>query len=104
MAFPKKGTRKISVSGENFFWRIRKKVSHNERHDDEIGIPIQHESEGTILIANVGYCRSGYTKEPISRITPSIIEGCIKLAMEKGWNFKEKGQSFVLDCKSILES
>jgi hypothetical protein len=69
MAISKKGLRKIQVEGENFYWRVRKKISHDEYHNDQLGIPIQHESEGQLLIAYIGYCRSkDYGKESIESI------------------------------------
>ncbi len=93
MAISKKGLRKIQVSGEEFYWKVRKKISHDEAHNDQLGIPIQHKSEGQLLMVYVGYCRSeDYGREPLKSITPSIIKECIMTAIELGWKYDEKGK------------
>ena len=89
MAISKKGLRKITFSQEVFLWKIKKKASHNERHDNDYEIPIQYESGGQILLACVGFCRSqGYGREPME-ITPSLISSCITEAIGLGWKHKE---------------
>ncbi|BDD03893.1 hypothetical protein [Aureibacter tunicatorum] len=98
MAISKKGFRKINVEGDNFYWKVRKKVSHEEAHDDQYGIPIQHESEGQLLFVFVGFCRSkGYGRESINNITPNLIRLKILEAIELGWKYKKPGNliSFV---------
>lgn len=91
MAISKKGLRKIQVSGEDFYWRVRKKISHDEAYNEQLGIPIQHESGGQLLIAYVGYGRSkDYGRESLKSITPSIIKECILTAIDLGWQFDKK--------------
>lgn len=98
MSFPKKGSRKITIDGEVFYWRVRKKMTHNEKHNDSISIPIQHKSCASILLANLGYCRAGelggYPSNPIPNITPALIELCIRFGISNGWNHLEKGKPF----------
>lgn len=97
MGISKKGSRKIVVDGHTFYWKVRKKVSHEECHDDEYGVPIRHESEGQLLFAYVGYCRSGYPgRESIESITPSIIKSCITQAIELGWQYELPGRPISL--------
>ena len=98
MALPKKGFRKITVDNNQFLWRVRKKVTWNEKHNTPLGIPIQHIDGGQLLIAIIGYARSGYGEYLMQEITPSLIEKCIRKAIEKGWNFKEEGKKFELNC------
>jgi len=91
MAISKKGLRKIQVSNENFYWRVRKKISHDEAYNEQLGIPIQHESGGQLLIVYIGYGRSeDYGRESLKSITPSKIKNCILKAIELGWNFSKK--------------
>ncbi|GEM_PF-3894065 len=40
MAISKKGLRKIQVLNKDFYWRVRKKISHDESHNEQLGIPI----------------------------------------------------------------
>ncbi|MCT2406914.1 hypothetical protein NZD88_05025 [Chryseobacterium antibioticum] len=58
MALAKKGLRKIVIDDQVFYWKIRKIVSHNEKHNEYYGIPVQHESEGQLLLIYTGFCRS----------------------------------------------
>jgi len=91
MAISKKGLRKIRVAEETFYWKVRKKISHDEAHNEQLGIPIQHESGRQLLIAYIGYGRSiGYGRESLQSITPSIIKDCILEAIQLGWNFDKK--------------
>lgn len=93
MAISKKGLRKIRVSNENFYWRVRKKISHDEAHNEQLGIPIQHENAGQLLIAYIGFGRSeDYGREALKSITPSIIRKCILEAIQLGWNYDKKAK------------
>ena len=104
MAISKKGCRKIQVSGETFLWKVRKKVSHDERHNDQLGIPIQHASEGQLLIVYLGYCRSeDYGRESVVSITPTMISESIQEAIKLGWNYKEKGKPVALVNNTLTE-
>ena len=96
MAIAKKGLRKIIVINEVFYWKIRKKVSHNEEHDATYEIPVQHESEGQILLINVGFCRSEYYGREPMNITPSLIQSNITEAIELGWEYNKQGKAITL--------
>jgi hypothetical protein len=103
MALPKKGFRKITVDGNQFLWRVRKKISPNERHNCSLGIPIQHIDGGAIFIAYIGYNRSGYQENNEFAITPLLIKKCITKAINAGWKYMEKGNPFELDCKELRQ-
>jgi len=50
MSFPRKTKRTIAVDNSNFIWMVRKKPNHNERHDSDYLIPIQHELDCSELL------------------------------------------------------
>lgn len=102
MAISKKGLRKIEVNGEIFFWKIKKKVSWDEKHCALISIPIFHESEGQLLSITLGFTR-GYFKPNEFLITPKMISNSIVKALDVGWKFKEQGKPFELDCSDVVE-
>jgi hypothetical protein len=92
-----KGFRKINVAGENFYWKVRKRISHEEAHNGQLGIPIQHESKGQLLFVYIGFRRSkDYGMESIQSVTPSIIKNCITEAIKLGWQFKTPGRPISL--------
>ena len=98
MALAKKGLRTIQVGGESFVWKVRKRVSHEEKHSAQLNIPIQHVSGGQLFIAHIGYSRSGYEAYGIEgagwlkEITPEIIANCIMKAISLGWQYKCSGK------------
>jgi hypothetical protein len=96
VAIAKKGLRKIIVTDEVFYWKIRKKISHIERHNVEYDIPVRHESEGQILLINIGFCRSeSYGRESM-KITPGLIQSKIIEAIELGWEYRKPGKAIKL--------
>lgn len=104
MAISKKGFRKIDVDGEIFYWKIRKKISHEEAHNTQYGVPIQHQSDGQLLIAYVGFCRSrDYGRESVNSVTPSIIKRCIPEAIDLGWKFDIPGKPISLVNATLTE-
>lgn len=92
MTIAKKGLRKIIVAREIFYWKIKKKILHNEKHNSEYEIPVQHENEGQILLINVGFGRSvSYGRESME-ITPNLIESKIMEAIALGWEYHKPGK------------
>ena len=97
MAISKKGLRKITVDGEVFYWRIRKKISHDEKHNDQYGIPVFHENGGQLIFIFPGFCRSrGYGRKSFQSVTPAIIRQQIERAIKSGWNFRMPGKPISL--------
>lgn len=96
MAIAKKGLRKIVVNNEIFHWKVRRKISHNEQHNSDYSIPIQHESEGQIILISIGFCRSeGYGRKPM-KITPGLIQSHILDAIDLGWAYDQPGAAVEL--------
>jgi len=104
MAFPRKAKRTITVDEMDFFWMIRRKPTWNEVTDSPYLIPIQHESGGRLLQADIGYCRSEYVDRTIPVVTPSIIERTIRFAIKSGWEYKsQNSRPLILNCDEILK-
>ena len=87
-------------------WKVRKKVSHEEKHEAQLAIPIQHIAGGQLFIAYIDYSRSGYEAYGIvetgklKKITPAIIEYCIVKALNLGWQYASPGKPVsILDGK-----
>ncbi|NML69745.1 hypothetical protein HHL23_08045 [Chryseobacterium sp. RP-3-3] len=96
MALAKKGLRKIVIDDQVFYWKIRKIVSHNEKHNEDYGIPVQHGSEGQLLLIYTGFCRSiDYGRESMT-ITPKLIKSKIMEAIDLGWKFEQPGKTIKL--------
>ncbi len=102
MALPKKGLRKITIDDNQFVWKVRKKISWEEKHDGQLGIPIQHIDGGQMLIVYVGFSRSYFSENNEFAITPVLIAKSIRKAIDLGWKYKDKGQVFILDCSDLV--
>lgn len=105
MAISLKGMRKITVNGEVFLWKIRKKMSHNEAHNVEQAIPIQHISEGQLLFVSVGFTRAygGYENNSPESVTPKMIQPLIEQAIQLGWKYDEPGNAIRLVHDSLVK-
>ncbi len=102
MAIPKRGSRKTIIDGNTFLWKIRKHPTHNERHDVDYLIPVQHIEGGQVLLLSMGYNRSGYRNDYLFMITPGMLADCIKDAISEGWNFRCKQPPKIKDCSKVL--
>lgn len=80
--------RKITVNGEVFLWKIRKKISYNEAHNVEQAIPVQHISGGQVVFISIGFTRSygGYDNQSPESVIPKMIQPLIEQAIGLGWN------------------
>lgn len=105
MAISSKGMRKITVNGEVFLWKIRHKMSHEEDHNDQYAIPVQHPSGGQLLFVFVGFSRAwgGYINNSPESVTPKMIQPLIEEAMKLGWKFNEPGKPIAL-VNGVLET
>ncbi|WP_343748645.1 hypothetical protein [Fluviicola sp.] len=102
MAVSLKGMRKITVNGEVFLWKIRRKISHNEAHNDDYAIPVQHHSGGQLLFVSVGFTRSyGYQNDSPESVTPSMIRPLIEQAISLGWKYDKPGNAICLKTDSL---
>ena len=79
MSINRKGSRKITVDGEIYLWRVRDNWDH-------ITVVIQHENEKHQYLIS-SFIESGvmlYDQTP--PITPGIIRKAIKSALSEGWD------------------
>jgi hypothetical protein len=108
MSLAKKGLRRSQVDGKKFLWKVRGKISHNEWHNAQIGIPIQHESGGQLFIAYVGYSRSCYEAYgmgdfSLKPIMPSVIKDSILQAIKLGWSYEKTGKPVIIRRGQLTE-
>lgn len=71
MAIPKKGSPLITVDGTVFRWRVRHEPTYDARPDNWL-------AERTLAIR------------------PALVVGCIRRAVEQGWNSGQPGSGFTL--------
>jgi len=101
MSIPKKGSRKITVSDQDYRWSIRKKPTYSqaisEGPDFTAAIEL-YDSPGTTLVVSFPFSRPDSWISPNKEsVTPSDIERAILKAIKQGWKPAKKGKTFYLE-------
>ncbi|MEM7715553.1 MAG: hypothetical protein AAF349_18600 [Cyanobacteria bacterium P01_A01_bin.68] len=98
MGIPKKGSRKITVDGENFIWLIRRKATHSQAgyYVDYINVAVEHaeESGSKLIIMTDKPHPENLCKTSESKVVPSEVSSWINQAIKAGWKPKKSGKPF----------
>ncbi len=91
MGIPKKGSRKITVDGENFIWLIRR-----QPYIDYLNVAVEY-AEGTgsklIIMANRPVIKDCNLIQ-MKPVTPIEVASWINQAIKAGWEPKKSGKPF----------
>ncbi|MDJ1494774.1 hypothetical protein QNI19_17680 [Cytophagaceae bacterium DM2B3-1] len=103
MTLPKKGFRTLTINGEHFVWRVRKRISVLEEIGGPLIVPVQYMKGGQLLLINTGYKRLQSIGNPnlIKEIKPSLIEKCIRKAINEGWRYGQKGKPMEISAEEL---
>ncbi|WP_180903647.1 hypothetical protein [Nonomuraea indica] len=99
MAMPRKGSRPISVDGTAFRWRIRRRST--DRQSDgwsPLTVTVERvEEPGRVLVVSLPCARpdNRFGQRTIA-VGPLLVAGCVRRALEQGWNPGQPGSPFVL--------
>lgn len=99
MAIPKKGSRLITVDGTVFRWRVRHKPTYCQ---GMAWAPLSFAAEraeepGAVLVVSLPRARpDNWLAERTIAIRPALVVGCIRRAVEQGWNSGQPGSGFTL--------
>jgi len=102
MALVKKGSRKITVDGTAYRWRITRTY---KSADDILEVFIERiENGNTVLCVRTGFLRpdgafSNIGESTQGIVTPKNVESYIKQALAKGWKPESKESMFELSLK-----
>ncbi|MFF3664319.1 hypothetical protein [Microtetraspora malaysiensis] len=99
MAIPKKGSRPISVDGTAFRWRVRHKATHPQGNAwNPLTLAVERaEDPGRVLIVSLPCARPDNSLgERTIAVRPALVAGCIRRAVEQGWNPGQPGSAFAL--------
>jgi len=98
MGIPKKGSRKITVDGENFIWLIRRKATTSQAsyYIDYINVAVEH-VEGTgsklVIMTDKAHPKNWGTTE-VKPVVPSEVSSWINQAIKAGWEPNKSGKPF----------
>ncbi|MEW1838733.1 hypothetical protein AB0392_12325 [Nonomuraea angiospora] len=99
MAIPKKGSRLITVDGTVFRWRVRHKPTYDEGMAwSPLSFAVERAEEpGAVLVVSLPCARpDNWLAERTIAIRPALVVGCIRRAVEQGWNLGHPGSGFTL--------
>ncbi|MDT0584361.1 hypothetical protein [Brumicola blandensis] len=103
MSLPKKGSRKISVDGQDYRWSIRSKPTYSEGAfacGMTAAAELYDSPVSTLLIVFDAPRPDNWLLQDGKNITPKMIEASIKASIEDGWKPKEK-EGFKFEFKAI---
>ncbi|GGP94106.1 hypothetical protein [Streptosporangium pseudovulgare] len=99
MAMPRKGSRLINVDGAAFRWRIRRRPAHwRDENRSPLTVTIERAEEpGCVLVVSLPCARpDNWRGERTIAVRPALVAGCIRRAIEQGWNPGRPGSAFTL--------
>jgi hypothetical protein len=100
MAIPKKGTRPITVDGNDYRWLVRRKPTYSQGNG---WTPMTVAVSSTIpntsaLVATLATNRpDAWINADSKMITPGEVANLIRLAIVRGWNPAAPGSPFQLN-------
>src|SRR5258708_40226771 len=98
MAIRKTESRKITVVGVRYLWRIRKRLTYCQGNAWKgMTVAIQQADEsGTVLLVKTGQARN-WMQGPAFPVAPGTVRRFIQLALSQGWQPTRPGIPFELD-------
>lgn len=99
MAIPKKGSRLITVDGDVFRWRVRRKPTYCQGNSWG---PMTFAAEltdasGRILLVLLPCSRpDAWWGERTMAIRPALVTATIRMALDHGWDPRQAGNAFEL--------
>ncbi len=96
MGIPKKGSRKITVDGENFIWLIRRDPTYYSSNVGYINVAVEY-AEGTgskLIIRADRPVMENCDSIKFKPVTPVEVTSWINQAIKAGWEPKKSGKPF----------
>ncbi|MBO2464649.1 hypothetical protein J4709_44475 [Actinomadura sp. LCR2-06] len=100
MAMAKKGSRRITVAGLEFRWKVRGRPTY----DQALGwTPLTFAAEraaepGALLVVSMRCAHpSNWLGLPATPVLPRTVAAAINTALQRGWQPSQPGPPFVLD-------
>ncbi|MEV4567014.1 hypothetical protein AB0K12_24875 [Nonomuraea sp. NPDC049419] len=100
MAMPKKGSRRITVGGGSYRWRVRRKPSYSQGNGwTPLTFAVERAEEpGNVLVVSLPCARPdnwlGHRTIPV---TPALVAACVRRALERGWDPGRSGSAVTLE-------
>ncbi|MFI6603225.1 hypothetical protein ACIBHX_43880 [Nonomuraea sp. NPDC050536] len=99
MAMPKKGSRLITVDATVFRWRVSHKPTYSQGNDwSPLTFAVERAEEpGSVLVVSLPCARpDNWVGQRTITVRPVLVSGCIRRAVEQGWNSGQPGAPYSL--------
>ncbi|WP_214416276.1 hypothetical protein [Sphaerisporangium fuscum] len=99
MGRPRKGSRRIVVDGAVFRWRVPRRPRYRQG-DDRMPLTFtveRAEEPGSVLVVSLPCARpDNQVGERTIAVRPLLVAGCVRRAVEQGWDPGRRGSAFPL--------
>ncbi|MDP9866571.1 MULTISPECIES: hypothetical protein [Streptosporangium] len=99
MTMPRKGSRPITVDGTAFRWRIGHRPTYSQGNGwTPLTVAVERaEAPGRVLVVSLPCARpDNWDGERTIAVRPVLVAGCIRRALEQGWDPGQRGPAFAL--------
>ncbi|WP_206061152.1 hypothetical protein [Nonomuraea basaltis] len=99
MAMPKKGSRLITVDGTVYRWRVSHRPAYSQGNSwSPLSFAVERaeEPEGVLVVSLPCARPDNSLGERTIAIRPILVIGCIRRAVEQGWNSGQPGSGSTL--------
>ena len=107
MSLPKKGSRKLSMGNDHYYWYIRKKPTYiQEIFLCKWTMVVELNGfNGAVLYISFNLSRPDNVSSPHqTSVTPVLVKRIIHYALQSGWQPKLPGSAFCLDYALIQDA
>ncbi|MFG1948683.1 hypothetical protein [Nonomuraea sp. NPDC048826] len=99
MSMPEKGSRLITVDGAVYRWRVRRKPASGPDGGQApltFAVERAEESRGVLVVVLPCARPDNWKGERTIVVRPVLVAGCIRRALDRGWNPGQRGPAFTL--------
>ncbi len=96
---PKKGSRRTTVDGTVYRWRVRHKPTYcqgNGWTPLRFAVERAEEPEGVLVVSLPCARPDNWLGKRTIAVRPVLVAECIRRALEQGWNSGQRGTGFTL--------
>jgi hypothetical protein len=99
MSIPRKGSRRITVDGQTYLWRVRGKPTYSQAlawTPLMVGVEQEGVRGSTLIIRLDAAHPSNWVNAPRKAVTPGVVEAHIRTALKQGWEPTARGAQFCI--------
>lgn len=100
MAIPRKGSRRLTVDGVAYRWRIRQRPTYMQGafgHTLNLAVELADDPQCTLIVELAQAHPCNWLGDPAVPVKPSQVTDHIRNALDSGWQPENQGDAFRLN-------